>query len=329
MSISGKLNCAVIGTGNIGFHHARIYNSLPETNLVAIVDADKNAASKTSEAHQCPAYSSLDELLGSQTDIDLFSVATPTETHTNITHRLLENGHHVLVEKPITRSASEAEELIQLADEKNLFLGIGLIERFNPVVRKTKELIENGKIGEIITVSIRRVGGYPPKIAETGVFWDLGIHDIDLSTFLMDDFPSEVHVHPLKVHNNQVEDACTVMMRFDHATAMIQNNWISPVKIRTISVTGTQGVLEANLINQQIRHYNHNVDADTFFEDDNFGEFLRKYGEPSSETIKVEFEEPLKLELQHVVDVIQNKTPYLISHQHMIQLTELLERHAH
>ncbi|NOR65646.1 MAG: hypothetical protein GQ468_06490 [Candidatus Scalindua sp.] len=132
-----QLKVAVIGTGHLGKEHARIYSEMPEVNLVGVVDTNKEAGEAVARRCKTSYYSSVKEILNK---VDVASVVVPTKSHYEITRDLLNNGIHVLVEKPMTGTVSEAEDLIKLSQQSSTILQPGYIERFNPALEAIKKL---------------------------------------------------------------------------------------------------------------------------------------------------------------------------------------------
>ena len=148
---------AVIGVGVMGSNHARIYQSLPEAELVAVVDSDLTRARTVAEKHSVPYYDSVQALL-SKNRIDAASVAVPTSLHAIVAEELLSAGVHVLVEKPLAMTVDECQKLCALSERLGAIVMVGHVERFNPAVRKLRELIREGKFGDITSIITRRVG---------------------------------------------------------------------------------------------------------------------------------------------------------------------------
>lgn len=172
-----KLKCAVIGTGYLGKFHADKYASLPDCELVAVVDVNEAAAKSVAEKHGAQALTDYESLLGK---VDAVSVVVPTTLHHKVSKDFLSSGAHVLVEKPITVTISEADELIAIAHRNNLILQVGHLERFNPAVlgldQEEKPLF----------IESHRLSPFNPRANDVSVVLDLMIHDIDIILALVD-----------------------------------------------------------------------------------------------------------------------------------------------
>ncbi|MDD1623161.1 MAG: Gfo/Idh/MocA family oxidoreductase [Methylococcaceae bacterium] len=172
-----KLKCAVIGTGYLGKFHAEKYASLPDCELVAVVDIDEAAAQNVAEKHGARALTDYQSLLG---EVDAVSIVVPTTLHHMVSKDFLNAGAHVLVEKPITVTVAEADVLIATAKAKNLILQVGHLERFNPAV------LGLDKDEKPLFIESHRLSPFNPRANDVSVVLDLMIHDIDIILALVD-----------------------------------------------------------------------------------------------------------------------------------------------
>jgi predicted dehydrogenase len=172
-----KLKCAVIGTGYLGKFHAEKYASLPDCELVAVVDIDEQAAQTVAEKHGAQALTDYSTLLNT---VDAVSIVVPTTLHHQVAKDFLTAGVHVLVEKPITVTVAEADELIAIAEAKNLILQVGHLERFNPAI------LGLDKEEKPLFIESHRLSPFNPRANDVSVVLDLMIHDIDIILALVD-----------------------------------------------------------------------------------------------------------------------------------------------
>ena len=163
-----KLKAAVIGVGSMGRRHARVYAELPETELVAVVDALETNSVLVASQHGGKAYTDYQEMLVVEQP-DLVTVAVPTVFHLDVARTALTAGCHVLVEKPITASVDEAKVLIAAAATAKRKLMVGHIVRFDPTVQALKQHIDAGELGRIFQIVCRRIGPFPHRIQDVGV----------------------------------------------------------------------------------------------------------------------------------------------------------------
>jgi UDP-N-acetylglucosamine 3-dehydrogenase len=196
------------------------------------------------------------------------------------------------VEKPIAESIESAQEIIRAARKNNVTLMVGHVERFNPAVLKLKEVLDENLIGQIVTLTAKRVGPLPPQIKDVGVIIDLAVHDIDIMSFLIERNVRKVYAKAGSAKNPlELEDYAIIMLDFENATGIVETNWLTPHKVRTLTVVGTEGIAELDYISQKLVLYNH--------------EWIRE--------AKVQFKEPLRNELEHFVECVKKKERPLVS----------------
>ncbi|MCC9261660.1 scyllo-inositol 2-dehydrogenase [Methanobrevibacter woesei] len=284
-----KINVGVIGVGAMGYNHARVYYRLEEANLVAVSDVSERTLNKVCEKYDAKGYSDYEDLL-KDPEIEVVSVCVPTTHHHDVVMKAIEYGKHVLVEKPIAFSLEEAEEMIAAAKEKGVILGTGHVERFNPAVQKAKELIENDVIGDVVSASAKRVGPFPPRIKDVGVCIDLAIHDLDVMYYLFNEDVEQVYGTMSSIlDKTDFEDHAEIMVSFTNATGILEVNWLTPYKRREIEITGTDGIISVDYIEQSIEV---------------FGKF--------AQDINIKHEEPLKEELKSFLEAVdEGKDPVI------------------
>ena len=293
----------------MGRHHARNYHDFGQADLRAIVDTDLRRAEALALRHACRAFSSVEELLAEEPGVTAVSVVTPTQTHVDVTALLLSAGKHVLVEKPIAASPSEADRMIALAQEHDVVLAIGHVERFNPAVRELKRCIERGDMGEIVSVFARRVGVMPPQVKDANVILDLAIHDIDVFRYLLGaDSPTEVFCNAGRVNGGDLLDYADVFLRFGRVACLLQVNWVTPVKIRELAVTGTRGYAEVEYVRQELRYHS----AQDVRPVDSYSE-VTAYSEQAPELLAHEHVEPLARELGEFLRAVEGRPAEIVS----------------
>ena len=317
-----NLKAAVIGVGNIGYHHCRILKGVNGVTLCGFAEPNEERRSHINEEFEVTGYDDYSKLIDDHHP-DFVTIAVPVRQHFTIASECLKRGIHVLLEKPASDRISEIEELIALSRKVNRLLSVGHVERFNPAVQALKELIENDELGMITNLVARRVGGYPPKLTDIGVFVDLAVHDIDVFRYLLGVNPDRMDVQRLNVHSNAVDDAATAFLQYSSASGFIQVNWITPVKIRQLSVTGTKGHAELNYIEQTLDIYEHNVNPEDFTEKD-FVEFLYKYGKPIRRSVGVKRAEPLIRELEHFASAVRGEIELLVKPEEVFETMKIV-----
>ncbi|MDR3243320.1 MAG: Gfo/Idh/MocA family oxidoreductase [Elusimicrobiota bacterium] len=196
---------AVIGVGSLGQHHARILAKHEKSKLEFVADLDEKRAEKIAKANNAAFITDFNSLIGK---IDAAVISVPTPFHYQVAKPLLESGIHCLVEKPFTLTVEEAQELIEIAQAKNLILQVGHIERFNPAVIAAVPFVSNPKF-----IEVNRLGPFDPRTAHIGVVLDLMIHDIDMLLFLVKDKVVSFEAHGAKILS-ETEDIAKVRLKF-------------------------------------------------------------------------------------------------------------------
>jgi len=301
-----KIKVAVVGVGNMGRHHARIYSQLNNVDLVAVSDLDAKKGQEIAKKYKTKFYRDYRELLDKE-KLEAISVVVPTQYHELVACDFLKRKVSVLLEKPISDNLTSARRIIKTARENDSFLAVGYIERFNPAVVKLKEMIKRGKLGEIISLLARREGGFPSQIGDSNVVLDLAVHDIDIMNYLLEEKPVKVFVHKEKFHSRIQEDAGEIFLEYKKASGFVQVNWVTPIKIRELCVTGTKGYVHLNYISQELINYRAKIKKEL----SDFVELIR-FSEPEFTKIAVKKEEPLKLEIKSFLRAISGKKTALV-----------------
>jgi len=309
------LRYAVVGVGSMGKNHARVAHEMEGMELVGVADARLDTAESIAKLYGCPAYTDVVKVL-EECRPDAVSVCVPTTLHSQVTEECIRHGIHVLLEKPIAATVEEGEQLQESAKRNGVKLMIGHIERFNPAVTKVKEILEKGEIGKVVSVMARRVGVFPPQIKDANIAVDLAIHDIDIVSYLLGELPVSAVVDKRRNHIELREDSVDFFLRYPSASAYIQANWITPVKIRKLNITGTNGYLEMDYINQKIQFYKSNYEK--YREEpghvDGFSDYVLKYMEPEIVEISIAKREPLKEEIRYFLRAIVNNQSLDVSY---------------
>ena len=280
----GKLNLAIVGVGGWGKNHARVLHDFG--TLVAICEIDLQRGKQLADKYGTTLYSSIDDMLNSERKLDACLVCTPTKTHCDIAKKIMEKGINVFVEKPLAFSSKECEEMTDVAEKKNVILTSGYIERFNPAVQEVKRLIDCNKYGDLIMMEFHRENRMPLHVKDVGIIYDTAVHDIDTAMFLFNCRPQVVFALSGKKFHSY-EDFATIMLGFrGHKVAIIASNWITPKKVRKFSAVCTDGIIAGDFITQEIA-----ID----------------YKEATIIPRRQQFQEPLTLELQSLLDALDGK----------------------
>ncbi|MCL4405403.1 MAG: Gfo/Idh/MocA family oxidoreductase [Patescibacteria group bacterium] len=299
-----KIKCAVIGVGNMGRNHARVYSEIPGVELVALADTNPAVVDESAKRFNSMGYVNYKQMLDAEKPL-VVSVCVPTVLHHEVAKECLNRGINVLLEKPITMDLKAAEDLLKAAEATGAKFLVGHIERFNPAVLKIKNMVDKGELGNIINIIARRVGGFPPQIKDADIAVDLAIHDIDIVNYLLERLPVEVYVNRQRNHIVRRDDSVEFFLKYNNASAFVQANWITPVKIRKLSITGSEGYLEMDYISQQISFFKSNYDKFKETKGD-FSDYILHFSEPDVMNITVATKEPLKEEILYFIDCVTN-----------------------
>jgi len=296
------LRVAVIGLGNMGWHHARIYAELADSELVAVADVNEEVGLKAANQYNTRYYRDYRQMLEKE-ELDAISVVVPTSLHKKVALDCIAQRIPMLIEKPIAGTLEDGVEIMNEAEKFDVPVMIGHIERFNPAVQKLKELLTQNTLERITSIVARRVGIYPSRIKDANVVIDIAVHDIDICNFLLGQLPDSVHAKAGKALNSERMDFATLFMDYGGTEIFLQVNWITPVKIRELNVTGIKGYVELNYLTQKLRLYESHYET-TF---DSFNDYIVKFGTPSIREIDIKTAEPLKVELQQFLWCLQNE----------------------
>ena len=284
-----RLRVGVIGVGAMGKNHARLYSELPNVELIGVSDVSKTLVASIARSYSCKPYANYQDLLAE--NLDAVSIVVPTTLHKQVALDAIKKGINVLVEKPIADTVENADGIIKAARENGVKLMVGHVERFNPAIIKLKELIDTGLLGKVVSLSAKRVGPYNPRIRDVGIVLDLGTHDIDVMSYLYGEKIRQVYASAGTVVHSH-EDHAIITLNFDSGSSgVIDTNWLTPHKVRNLTVIGSQGIAEVDCIEQTLRIFDQ--------------EWVRD--------AKIEKGEPLKLELMHFIDCVQRDKKPLVS----------------
>lgn len=287
------MRAALVGAGHMGQYHILVFAELRDVELVGIVDVDTAKAGRLAVQYDTQAFADHRDLIGR---VDLATVAVPTPLHFEVTRDLLEGGINVLVEKPMTLTLEEARELFRIARERNVILHVGHVERFNGAVQELHKIVVNP-----ILVESRRLGPFVPRVQHDTVVMDLMIHDIDIILNLVDSEIRRVTALGARVHSAQ-PDVANVQILFESGTiANITASRATEQKIRTLAITQPDAYIVLDYTDQKIQI--HRRAATEYILN---RESIRYRQESSVEHLFVHKENPLKLEILHLVEAVRH-----------------------
>ena len=327
--MASKVRVAVLGVGSLGQQHARIYNELQQQNIVELVgvfDTDKNRAALVAQKQGTVALDSLESVTATA---DAISIVTPTVTHHSLAKQLLEQGKHLLVEKPMTNNANQATELVHLAKRHGCILQVGHIERFNPVFQYLRKVANEPRF-----IESHRLSPFPARSTDIGVVLDLMIHDLDI---LLAFVKSRVeHIDAAGVHVlSGSEDIANARLRFaNDCVANLTVSRVSPESLRKIRVFSSgEAPSYVSLDYREQKGYHYRLARD----DEPESSLLKKLvaGRDNAivsqfgsrrivrEPVPIQKEEPLKVELESFVQCVVERQEPMVSGESARQAIEL------
>jgi UDP-N-acetylglucosamine 3-dehydrogenase len=247
-----RVPVGVIGTGFWGENQVRVLRQSSLADLVAICDANKDRAEEIGSKYGVQWFTQPEKLLRVP-GLEAVTVCTPTQTHLKVGTLAIEAGKSLLVEKPMTGEQRSAEKLVRNAKKAGLKLLVGFIERFNPGVKTVKKMLKQRLAGDVIIATGRRVARWPVRIGDVGVVKDTAIHDIDAMRYLFEEEVSTVYARTGSMKRRAFEDYAEMLLRFDGGTTgFIDANWLTPRKVRTLIITGSEATINLDYITQEI-----------------------------------------------------------------------------
>ena len=258
-------------------------------------------------------------------EIDAVAIATPVHTHKHLTVESFKNGKHVFVEKPMAGSIADAETMVEMAFKKDLQLMVGHTFEYHAAVLKIKEIIDSGLLGDIYYINCQRLNlGLFQK--DINVVWDLASHDISVILMLLGREPNHVMSIGSSHINPSVEDVATTTLEFDNnIIGFIQTSWLDPNKVRKMTVVGSKKMLVYDDIqtNEKIWIYDKGVEIPDRY--DTFGEFSYAYHYGDIVIPRIENKEPLRSELSHFIDCIENGSRPITDGKNGLRVVKILE----
>ena len=319
-----RLRVALVGYGYWGPNLLRNYMELPGVEVGWVCDARPEALRKAQTRYaSVPVTTEYHRVLADPT-VDAVLIATPISTHHAIAKAALEAGKHVFVEKPMTADVPQAVELVELAAARGLTLMVGHTFVFSPPVRKVKEFIEEGALGEIYFITTQRVNlGLHQK--DVSVVWDLAPHDLSILYYWLGEPACAVSVYGRGCITPSIPDVAFINLKFPSGVvAEIQVSWLSPVKLRRTIVVGSKKMLVYDDTEnvEKVKIYDHGVD---FKDPSDFGEFQLSYRTGDIVAPKIATTEPLWLEAQEFVGSIADRRPSVPAGEQGLEVVSSLE----
>lgn len=319
------LKIGIVGCGYWGPNLIRNFNGLAGADVAAICDAsDKRLDHMRGLYPHSEQFKDFDEML-STCELDAVAVATPVHTHYELAKKALEAGKHVLVEKPMASSTAQCDELIALADQKNLILMVGHTFLYSEPVHRITDIIAQGDIGDLCYINSQRLNlGLFQK--DINVAWDLAPHDISIILHILGKLPETVNCQGNAHITPGIEDVTNMSLNFDGKQfATIQSSWLEPRKVRQMTIVGTRRMIVYDDLEprEKIRIYDMRVERPPHY--DTFAQFHYSYHYGDCYIPHIQQEEPLKVMCQHFLDCIGKGTRPLSCGRQGRKLVRILE----
>ena len=294
------VRAGVVGLGNMGRHHVRVLAELRGVELVAVADPDTQARELVAKARRIPAYASYTDLMDSER-LDAVVVAVPTVSHFEVAQEAISRGIHTLVEKPLAPTVAEATKLVELAAEAGIIATVGHIERYNPAVLKLKEFLDAGTLGSVFQLRAIRTGPLPARVKDVGVVVDLATHELDVIRYLVGQPVESVYAECAQQIHSGHEDLATGLLRFaDGTIALLDVNWLTPVKIRELTVVGEGGMYRLDYLAQTLWFFENSYESQ-------WSGPSKRQGVSEGNTVSYPIKriEPLWVELEAFIDAVR------------------------
>jgi len=326
MPSTDLVRVALIGFGHWGPNYARILaGTLSGARLVAC--AEPSAGRLATFERQYPsarAYADYRRLL-SDGDVDAVIVATPTSTHREVAEECLQAGIHLLVEKPLASTTTDAESIVSVAREFNRTLMVGHTFLFNPAVRAIKSYIDQGLLGEIRYMYFQRTGLGPIR-QDVNALWDLAPHDLSMLRYWLGSDPVDIIARGESYLKPNTEDVVFVTLTYPkQVLASVHVSWLDPVKVRRVTVVGDRKmvVFDDTHATEKLRIYDRGADYQP--REGGFAEFIAAVRDGDIVIPRLEPSEPLREELAHFVDCINSGEAPLTSGEDGLAIVRVLE----
>lgn len=320
-----QINVGVVGCGYWGPNLIRNFRSLPNCTLKTMCDLNEDRLSHLKSLYpEVEGETDFNRML-SNGGLDAVIVATSVRHHYSMAKASLLAGKHTFIEKPMASSVQECEELIEIAERNGLVLMIGHTFLYSPAVRKIKEIVEWGDLGEIRYICARRLNlGLFQK--DINVAWDLAPHDLSIILHIMEESPLSLNCQGSAHVTPGIEDVTTMCLNFrNNRSAIVQSSWLDPRKTREMTIVGSKRMIVYDDIApiEKLKIYDARVERPPHY--DTFGEFHYAYHYGDMYVPYIKQEEPLKSECQHFLDCIREGISPLTNGHKGLELVQILE----
>jgi predicted dehydrogenase len=320
-----KTGIAVVGCGYWGPNLLRNFHSISDCAVKWVCDRDPKRLAHMKNLYPSVGTTKEFDRIVEDKEVDAVVVATPVHLHHDLAKKSLEAGKHTFVEKPMTQTSEQGNELVMLAAKKKLTLMVGHTFIYSAPVRRIKEIILDGDIGEVQYISSRRLNlGLFQK--DINVAWDLAPHDIAIILHLLGKSPISVNCQGKAHIHKGIEDVTNMSLNFENGGfATIQSSWLDPNKVREMVIVGSKRMIVYNDNEplEKIKIYDKRVETPPHY--DTFAEFQYSYHYGDMYAPYIKQVEPLKVECQHFLDCIRTATVPETSGLDGLRVIQILE----
>jgi predicted dehydrogenase len=296
MSENDPIPVAVVGAGNMGTNHIRVYDELPEADLVEVVEPDPEQATEIREGYNVRVLSSVDEIQ----DALAASVTVPNKLHRTTAETLIKRDIDVLIEKPLAMSVADAEAIVETAKDHDAILQVGHIEQFNPAVEVLEEILQRQNV---IAIESRRLGPFNEHLSTESVIFDLMIHDLDVISSLVNTQINTISAYGASPKSGTVDHAVAQMQFRNGVLGTLTASHVTHGKERTLSVMTEESYITLDYQKQDITIQQTGKEGTTrLFDQSGYR------SETVTESPYIRTREPLKIELEHFLNCVNTRS---------------------
>ncbi len=324
--MSHILRVAIVGCGYWGMNYVRLFSEMPETEVVVACDRVTDRLHEIARRFPGVKTTTQADDIALMDDVDAVIVCTTATTHYQVARHLLEAGKHLLIEKPLTTSAADAEDLVRLAEARGVKLMVGHVFLFNPGVEKVKTYIEQGDVGQIYYLHARRTNLGPIR-QDVNAIWDLATHDISIFNYLLNRTPQWVSAVGSRVLGSSREDVGFVALGYSPTIrGHIHVSWADPNKVREIVVVGSNMRIAFDDLSAQekVRVYEKGI-VSSIIEPASYGEYHLSIRDGSIISPYLKISEPLKNQARHFVQCVLDDRQPLSDGRNGLDVVRVLE----
>jgi predicted dehydrogenase len=322
-----KINIALIGCGYWGPNYIRVFNELPHCRVSYCCDLDDDRLSKMKKLYPEIKIAKDYKRVAGEDNIQAVVIATPLNTHYRIAKYFLGHDKHILVEKPLTLTSFEAEDLVKAAKRRKLILMVGHVYEYNPGIVMLKNIIKEGKLGRVYYIKSERMGLGPIR-KHANALWDLATHDISVALYLLEELPSRVFAHGGRYIQNSIEDFVDLTLRFrDGVFCSIYASWLAPEKIRKLTVVGSRGMAVFDDVNkaEMLKIYEREINKSMLDSTPDYNDHQHIVRVGDVYTVDIKQSEPMRNQAEDFIKAVLEKRPPKTDGNDGLRVVRILE----